>query len=178
MGLPCLKHGIPNIYLAQTSFCWAFSISTMIRHSLNSFILQLKRKQEPGSDMIIFGNALQYLNSLNFHKRIRIGYKFNKKNFNGNCLIAVLEKVPVKHLIKPIKRNELIMIPVPKPKFFERKVSSGQSEDEYFDDICARQSHSLCDAIDRVSYFYIPLYIAQMRSCSSFIPLQWIQLVF
>ena len=90
MGLPCLKHGIPNIYLAQTSFCWAFSISTMIRHSLNSFILQLKQKQEPGFDMSIFGNALQYLNSLDFHKRIRIGFPIKNKNFNVNCLVAVL----------------------------------------------------------------------------------------
>ena len=43
------------------------------------------------------------------------------------------------------------MIPVPKPKFFERKVPSGQSEDDYFDEITARQAHILRDAIDRVS---------------------------
>ena len=43
------------------------------------------------------------------------------------------------------------MIPVPKPKFFERKVPVGQSEDDYYDEIIARQSHILQDAIDRVS---------------------------
>ena len=43
------------------------------------------------------------------------------------------------------------MIPIPKPKFFQRKVPVGQSEDEYFDDLTARQTHILCDAIDRVS---------------------------
>ena len=43
------------------------------------------------------------------------------------------------------------MIPVPKPKFFEQKVPAGQSEDEYFDEICFRQTHVLEDAIDRVS---------------------------
>ena len=43
------------------------------------------------------------------------------------------------------------MIPVPKPKFFERKVPAGHSEDTYFDVITARQTHILRDAIDRVS---------------------------
>ena len=43
------------------------------------------------------------------------------------------------------------MIPVPKPKFFERKVPAGQSEDDYFNEIIFRQSHVLRDAIDRVS---------------------------
>ena len=45
------------------------------------------------------------------------------------------------------------MIPVPKPKFFERKIPAGQSEDDYFDEICERQAHVLGDAIDRVSFF-------------------------
>ena len=44
------------------------------------------------------------------------------------------------------------MIPVPKPKFFERKVPAGHSEDEYFDDISERQTHILGAAIDRVSF--------------------------
>ena len=53
---------------------------------------------------------------------------------------------------KPIERNELIMIPIPKPKFFEKKVPTGQSVDDYFDEITARQTHILRDAIDRVSF--------------------------
>ena len=44
------------------------------------------------------------------------------------------------------------MIPVPKPRFFERKVPAGHSEDTYFDVITARQTHVLRDAIDRVSF--------------------------
>ena len=52
---------------------------------------------------------------------------------------------------KPFARNELIMIPVPKPKFFERKVPVGQSKDDYYDEISARQTHVLEDAIDGVS---------------------------
>ena len=54
-------------------------------------------------------------------------------------------------IYKNLKRNELIMIPIPKPKFFERKVPTGQSEDDYFDEIIARQAHILRDAIERVS---------------------------
>ena len=46
------------------------------------------------------------------------------------------------------------MIPVPKPKFFERKVPIGQSEDDYFDEISFRQTHVLEDAIDRVSLYF------------------------
>ena len=59
---------------------------------------------------------------------------------------------------KPTERNELIMIPVPKPKFFERKVPSGQSEDDYFDEITRRQTHILRDAIDRVSSIKVLFY--------------------
>ena len=46
----------------------------MIRHSLNQFLLQLKHKREQGFDMEIFGSAVQYLNSLDFHKRLRISF--------------------------------------------------------------------------------------------------------
>ena len=54
--------------------------------------------------------------------------------------------------MEPTKRNELIMITLPKPKFFERKVPTGQSEDDYFDEISERQTHILEEAIDRVSF--------------------------
>ena len=43
------------------------------------------------------------------------------------------------------------MIPIPKPKFFERKVPAGQTKEEYFAEISFRQSHVLSEAIDRVS---------------------------
>ena len=44
------------------------------------------------------------------------------------------------------------MIPVPKPRFFKRKIPISESEDDYFDEILFRQSHVLQDAIDRVSF--------------------------
>ena len=43
------------------------------------------------------------------------------------------------------------MLPIPKPKFSERKIRAGQSEEDYFDEISERQAHILRDAIDRVS---------------------------
>ena len=46
------------------------------------------------------------------------------------------------------------MVPIPKPKFFERKVPDGQLEDDYFDEITFRQTHLLRNAIDRVSLIY------------------------
>ena len=48
----------------ETLFCWAFAISTMLRQSLNIFIgdlVNLKSKNE----------ALQKLNSDNFHRQLR-----------------------------------------------------------------------------------------------------------
>ena len=60
---------------AETSFCWAFSISTMIRHSLNYFLLDLKRKKLHRFGMEVLGKAIQYLNSLDFHKRLRVGFQ-------------------------------------------------------------------------------------------------------
>ena len=43
------------------------------------------------------------------------------------------------------------MIPIPKPKFFERKIPDGQSVKVNLIEITNRQTHSLRDAINRVS---------------------------
>ena len=58
-------------YSAETSFCWAFSISTMLRHSLNYFLRQLARERPMRYDNEKIGKALQYLNGDDFHKRLR-----------------------------------------------------------------------------------------------------------
>ena len=63
-------------------------------------------------------------------------------------------------MVKPTSRNELIMIPVPKPTFFERKVPPGSFEDDYFAEILARQVHVLENAIDRVSFLHYFLKIS------------------
>ena len=49
----------------QTLFCWAFSISTMLRQSLNLFISQLN------ADLFQIDNALKKLNVEDFHKQLR-----------------------------------------------------------------------------------------------------------
>jgi len=60
-----------NIFLAETSFCWAFSISTMIRHSLNFFLRQLAIEKPNRYDKEKIVKAIEFLNHLDFHKRLR-----------------------------------------------------------------------------------------------------------
>ena len=95
----------------ETSFCWAFSISTMLRQSLTIFLKSL-----PMSSNV--QNALQKLEENEFHKRLR---------------------------------NELIMLPIPKAKFFDRKVPTGEDPAKFKDKIHKKQAHFLDCAIDRVS---------------------------
>ena len=52
-------------------------------------------------------------------------------------------------------RNELIMIPIPKAKFFDRKVPSGVNRQDFEDEIIEKQAHVLQSAISRVSLYYI-----------------------
>ena len=101
--------------LGNTSFCWAFSISTMLRHSLTNFLKSL-----PMSSNV--QNALQKVEENDFHKRLR---------------------------------NELIMLPIPKAKFFDRKVPSGVNRQNFEDEIIEKQAHVLQSAISRVSESHI-----------------------
>ena len=48
-------------------------------------------------------------------------------------------------------RNELIMLPIPKAKFFNRKVPTGVSPAVFEDEINKQQAHFLDCAIERVS---------------------------
>ena len=48
-------------------------------------------------------------------------------------------------------RNELIMLPIPKAKFFDRKVPSGVNREDFKDEIIEKQTHVLQSAISRVS---------------------------
>ena len=102
---------IQILFLGETSFCWAFSISTMLRHSLKKFLQSL-----PSSSDI--QAALRKVDENEFHKRLR---------------------------------NELIMLPIPKAKFFDRKVPSGVNRHDFEDEIIEKQAHVLQSAISRVS---------------------------
>ena len=50
-------------------------------------------------------------------------------------------------------RNELITLPIPKPKFFDRKVPSGVSPIDFKEEIIEKQTHVLHSSISRVSFF-------------------------
>ena len=52
-------------------------------------------------------------------------------------------------------RNELIMLPIPKAKFFDRKVPSGVNRQDFEDEIIEKQTHVLQSAISRVSKSHI-----------------------
>ena len=52
-------------------------------------------------------------------------------------------------------RNELIMLPIPKAKFFDRKVPSGVNRQDFEDEIIKKQAHVLQSAISRVSLSHI-----------------------
>ena len=52
-------------------------------------------------------------------------------------------------------RNELIMLPIPKAKFFDRKVPSGVNRQVFEDEIIEKQAHVLQSAISRVSLTHI-----------------------
>ena len=58
-----------NSFSADSSYCWAFSISSMLRHSLNMFLRE--RKNKYSADEKIISEAKKYLNGPEFHKRLR-----------------------------------------------------------------------------------------------------------
>ena len=92
--------------------------------------------------------ADEHLNNPDFHKKLRTGSGALNQAPHYDCSSGMLNKINP----QPIKRNELTMIPIPKPKFSDHKVPIGQNEDEYFAEITKRQTHILRDAIDRVSF--------------------------
>ena len=52
-------------------------------------------------------------------------------------------------------RNELIMLPIPKAKFFDRKVPIGVNRQDFEEEIIKKQAHVLQSAISRVSKSHI-----------------------
>ena len=59
-------------FIGETSFCWSFAISSMIRQSLNLFLIELKFKQQISVEFKQkIKNALTLLNENDFHKRLR-----------------------------------------------------------------------------------------------------------
>ena len=72
-----LHKNLQNILLiiADSSFCWAFALSTMIRHSVHFFLGQLAKEQPLRFESEKIYQATKFLNDPGFHKRLRIGYR-------------------------------------------------------------------------------------------------------
>ena len=58
-------------FSADSSYCWAFSISSMLRHSLNIFLRERKKKISFPQDDEKISQAEKYLNAKKFHQRLR-----------------------------------------------------------------------------------------------------------
>ena len=79
-----------NTFSADSSYCWAFSISSMIRHSLNMFLRE--RKKKPRSQGRI-KEAEEYLNGPEFHKRLRNCFEApNAENLFGFLSVSKPKK--------------------------------------------------------------------------------------
>ena len=65
---------------------------------------------------------------------------------------AALQKLDENEFHKRL-RNELIMLPIPKAKFFDRKVPTGVNRNDFKKLIIEKQTHILHCAISRVRIF-------------------------
>ena len=63
---------------------------------------------------------------------------------------AALQKLEENEFQKRL-RNELIILPIPKAKFFDQKVPRGVYREDFKDEIAEKQRHLLQSAISRVS---------------------------
>ena len=92
---------------------------------------------------------------------------------------AALQKLEENEFHKRL-RNELIMLPIPKAKFFQHKVPVGVNPMDVEDEIIEKQKHSVLNAINRVSLASLAPYILFFYNSfhlSLYINQQWTQLV-
>ena len=80
---------------------------------------------------------------------LKIFLKTLPASFNAQ---RALQKIEENDFHKRL-RNELIMLPIPKAKFFDRKVPTGVDPADFEDEIIGKQAHLLDSAIDRVSFY-------------------------
>ena len=76
-GCLYIRQGKICEFLGDSSYCWAFSIASMLRHSLN--VNFEERKKENSKNEIDKNNkAKTYIQSPTFHKQLRKGFKAMK----------------------------------------------------------------------------------------------------
>ena len=87
-----------DTFSADSSYCWAFSISSMIRHSLNMFLRE--RKKNCTQDQETTSKAEQYLNSKKFHQRLRNGFETKRNRMYFSLIFVNLsfffKRLPIK----------------------------------------------------------------------------------
>ena len=64
-------------FLGDSSYCWAFSIASMLRHSLNRKFEDRKKKNSK-NEIENNNKAKTYIQSPKFHKQLRKGFKAMK----------------------------------------------------------------------------------------------------
>ena len=91
---------------------------------------------------------------------------------------AALQKLEENEFHKRL-RNELVMLPIPKGKYFRHKVPFGVNPIDVKDEILEKQQHSLLEAINRVSLdiLYFGLF-TMVYILSWYFNQRWTQLVF
>ena len=97
----------------------------------------------------------QWSNSLARHHQKMFVTTFTKKFLNSdkvdsNKLNSIAHKLNSNQFHKQL-RNELIMLPIPKAKFFKAKVPAGVDPEDFEDEIIGKQTHVLENAMNRVS---------------------------
>ena len=86
---------------------------------------------------------------------LRQSLKIFLKSLPTSSLVQnALQKIEENDFHKRL-RNELIMIPIPKAKYFDRKIPRGVSRQDFEEEIIEKQAHVLQSAISRVSLTYI-----------------------
>ena len=122
---------------AESSFCWAFAISSMLRQSLKMFFHQAwDHGTVHNRSFDLYYNQSPYPVTVDANKNAAIAHKLNANQFHKQL------------------RNELIMLPIPKAKFFHAKVPNGVDPEDFEDEIIGKQAHVLENAINRVSQNY------------------------
>ena len=79
---------------ADSAFCWAFSLSSMLRHSLNTFLRELKGRCASNQDQKKIKKADKYLNRADFHKQLRNGF-VNDLLYNNNLFIIYKSEIMI-----------------------------------------------------------------------------------
>ena len=83
--------------LDDSSYCWAFSISSMLRHSLKTFLRHRKKKCLRDEEKII--QAEEYLKGTKFHKQLRIGFCIVSEFFKKSIAMIVCRQIKLKSLL-------------------------------------------------------------------------------